>query len=170
LNQIKDKFFIPEEKEHYQLQEPYVFNYSYGDGFTMRLLSIDILIDIDFNCSLQLSSCEEIPIAHANGYSVIMETRLPKDVELKLKRYIESLELKKSETIYDTNPGITGVPMYRFIYGDLSGKSKAYVYDLYDDEAVTKAKKAKKLRLEIQSLIIEWTNKMYEAIKEAYNV
>lgn len=164
-----DKFFITtDENGNYKIEEKYIFSYTYGDGFSHRLLRINLLVEYDFNCSLQLESFMDVNTGNGIFISTI-ETRLPKKLEAKLRKFIEKLKIEKSETTKDFFEGATDMPFYRFIYGDLSSNYLVFLYDNYNLGHIKASNKIESERLNLQNDIIVWTKKMYSSIKESYN-
>jgi len=167
----EDIFFIPydSESETYKMNEEFIFSYSFSDGFTFRLLSIHLLVDLNFNCFIEIESSEEISLSNGQRFRMNLNIPLPDYIEKNLKRITNHLRIKESIFHNYTHQGTADTQSLRFIYGDLSSKTLTYLYPEKDEYYYDLNTKTERIRMELEQDTIRWTNLIYKQAKILYS-
>jgi hypothetical protein len=86
---------------YYTLNPDYVLSYSYRDGFTERLLSLDIYVDVLFTCKVRVDYHKK----QGNNYSPVsaqFETILPENIKQLIVQLTEQNALHLKHYYADT--------------------------------------------------------------------
>lgn len=171
MNTKKDIFFIPydSKSETYKMNEEFIFSYSFSDGFTSRLLSIHLLVDLYFNCYIEIESSEEISLSNGQRFRMNLNIPLPDYIEKNLKRITNHLRIKESIIHNYTHQGTSDTQSLRFIYGDLSSNTMTYLYPEIDVYCYGLNTKNERTRMEFEQDIIRWTELIYGQAKMLYS-
>ncbi|UKN02716.1 hypothetical protein K6119_04205 [Paracrocinitomix mangrovi] len=162
----KIKWSIDLESENFKLDSDYIFCFSHNDGFSEKLISIDLSIAKNFQFELEVSDFDNIPAYSNKPFFARLEGTIPTQLKELIEKVILIRDFKQFEIFNPLHPGATDQGYQLFLI-NRTGQTR-HVY-LPIEELNLNTLEANKDQMLIQELhhhINIWTKRMYQLLKE----